>query len=273
MRVLRDLDAPREPQVGPVVTLAAPVLGAARPDVGVEVSQTGRARPLVTWSERTADSSYALMVAWVGDHQGPQPMLGAATALQRDTSAARSATIAATPSGARVAVRADGGRLRVFGHDETEPLTTWWSTGAGVVTPTGAYPSAVGLDSGEVLVAAARDLAQGIVTVQRFGGPGSAPSQELEMTGFAQPAITVDTTGPRVVAIRSSDGFVVSRSRSAEAGWDATDRVEIGSEGGGNHAWPSLLRSRRGPVRMVVRGPGDTTNRSSVLAYEQQPSS
>jgi PKD repeat protein len=268
MRVLSDLDAPGGPQVGPIVTLASPSLGTARPDVGTEVAPDGEIRVLVTWTERVTDSAYTVMAAWLDDYSASTPKLVSATALIRDSAANKTATVATTPRGARVAARADGGRLRVYGHDSSAGLTQWWSSGAGYVVPSVAYPSAVGLDSGDVLVAATRDATLNTVSVQRFGGAGQLPTTETELTGYQQPSIALDGSGVRLVAIRSTDGYIVSRY-GKQGAWEVRDRVEIGAEGGGNYAWPNALSTTAGGVRLVVRGPLTTTSRSSVLAYER----
>jgi hypothetical protein len=227
---------------------------------------------LVTWTERTASTSYALKTAWLDDFLAPEPQLVSTTVLRSAATAALSATVASTPLGVRVAARAESGRLRVYGHDVSAGLSNWWSTGNGPTLPTGAYPSAVGLESGDVLVAASRDLAQGIVTVKRFTGPGQAPISEFEMTGYAEPSIAVDGPGVRLVAVRAGDGYVISRYQEAQGSWDTSDRVEIGSEGGGNHSWPNALNSPGGGLRFVVRGPGTKTSNSSVLAYARTQS-
>jgi hypothetical protein len=271
LRALTDLDSPAGPTVGPLVTLANPPLGVARPDIGTERGPDGQVRVVVTWTERTSDSTYALMVGWLDDYLLPRPTLVSRTVLFSDGSASKSGTVAATPVGARVAARAGGGRLRVFGHDSSAAPTEWWSTAAGVVTSTGAYPSAVGLPSGDVLVTAARDIAQGIVTVQRFKGSAQVPTTEFEMQGYAQPAIAQDGSGVRLVAIRLADGFVISRAASSTGVWETVDRVAIGSEAGGNHSWPSVLNGSSGGLRFVVRGPTQSVNRSAVLAYEESP--
>lgn len=268
MRVLQNLDAPGGPDVGPLVTLAAPALGAARGDLGVEVGPDGNPRVLVTWTERTSDTTYALMVAWLDDPLAVQPQLTSRTALVSDGAGAKPGTVVTTPLGVRVAARAVGGRLQVFGHDRSATPTTWWKSGAGPVVPAGTYPSAVGLASGDVVVAASRDLTQGLVTVQRFSGAGQPPSTELEVTGYAEPAMAVDGSGARLVAIRAADGYVISRYRTSAGTWEAADRVVIGPEGGGNHSWPSAITSQAGGLRFVIRGPGTAVDCSSVLAYQ-----
>lgn len=267
IRVLTALDAPTGPQVGGIITLSTPPLGAARADVGIELAPDGTASVLLTWSERTAPNTYALRSAWLDNPTGPAPALTAPAMLFQDTSASRTATVASTPAGVRVAARADGGRLRVFGHDPSAPRDQWWSTGAGVALPTGAYPSAAGLPSGDVLVTAQRDTAQAIVAVQRFGGPGTVPATVLEMAGYADPAVASDASGAWLVAVRLSDGLVVSRSASPSGVWSTADQIELGAEGGGGHAWPSVLGGAK--RELVVRGPGSSSTRSSVLAAER----
>lgn len=267
MRVLRNLDALGGPDVGPLVTLTAPPLGAARADLGVEVDPAGAPRVAVTWTERTSESSYALKVGWLDDHLAAQPLLVAQTVLLEDKAGSKPSTIATTPEGVRVAARAASGRLRVYGHDSSAPPTSWWSTPLGASVPSGAFPSAIGLPSGDVLVTSSRDLTRNIVTVQRFTGPEQPPTTELEITGYKEPNLATDGTGARLVAVRTTDGYVVSRYGMPGAGWEATDRVAIGPEGGGNHSWPSAVGSPDGGLRLVVRGPGPDQNHASVLAY------
>jgi hypothetical protein len=91
------------------------------------------------------------------------------------------------------------------------------------------------------------------------------------MQGYAQPAIARDDSGVRLIAIRLADGFVISRAGSTGGDWKSTDRVVIGPEAGGNHSWPSVLNSPSGGLRFVVRGPTQSVNGSSVLAYEELP--
>jgi hypothetical protein len=94
------------------------------------------------------------------------------------------------------------------------------------------------------------------------------PTTETELTGYQQPSIALDGSGVRLVAIRSTDGYIVSRY-GKQGAWEVRDRVEIGAEGGGNYAWPNALSTTAGGVRLVVRGPITSTSRSSVLAYER----
>ena len=267
LRVLTNLDQPGGPDVGSTVTLAAPSLGAARPDIGLEVGPDGLVKALVTWTERTAATSYALKAAWLDDYLAAEPQLVSTTALRVAATSTMSGTVATTPQGIRVAARAESGRMRVYGHDVSAGPADWWSSGNGPTLPSGAYPRAVGMDSGDVLVAASRDLAQGIVTVQRFTGPAQVPTLEVEMTGYAEPSIAVDGSGVRIVAVQTSDGSVVSRYGEVEGSWQPSDRVEIGAAAGGHHSWPSALDTTAGGVRFVVSGPGTTSKYSSVLAY------
>jgi len=268
VRVLKQLDSPGRPSIGPVVTFTAPSLAAVRPDVGVEQSVDGTPRVAVTWAERNSTSTFALMVGWLDDYLSDSPALVSSVALLRDGSSGRTATIASTTSGVRVAARADGGRMRVYGHEHDRPLSEWWSSGPGPVIPATSYPSAVGLETGEVLVAAVRDPTQGTINVQRYTGPGKAPSTEFE-DGHRDPAVAASGGETFLVAVRLADGSVVSRSAERGGGWASQERVEIGLEGGGNHSWPSPLPHAAQGVRFVVRGPGATANRSSVLAYER----
>jgi hypothetical protein len=114
-------------------------------------------------------------------------------------------------------------------------------------------PSAVGLASGEVLAVGASPTSGG-VTVARFSADGSTVTTELQLVGYSQPSIATDGMDSWIVLIRSSDGFLVSREYTPDSGWSATDRVEIGAEGGLNYQYPNLVRDTDGRLRLVVRG-------------------
>jgi hypothetical protein len=69
--------------------------------------------------------------------------------------------------------------------------------------------------------------------------------------------------------IRASDGYVISRSFSAASGWSQSNAVEIGAEGGGNYAWPNVLRQADGRLRLIVRGPAGPSGQTAVLAFQR----
>ena len=268
IRVLTDLDSSDGPRVGAPVTVAAPALGAARPDVGVEIGADGRPRVLLTWSERAAPDSYTIVAAWLDDHGAPAPALTSSVLLYEGPSTDQTATVAETPQGVRVAATTLDGRLRVFGHDLGADLGEWWASGAGDEGPSQAFPSAAGLPTGEVLVASSRDPTGATIAVQRFSGPTRAPSTELELHGYTHPSLAADAGHALLVAIRVSDGAVVSRAAPPDRSWSDADRVEIEAARGEGLAWPSAFADM-GRRHLVVRGPSNLPHRSSVLAVDR----
>jgi hypothetical protein len=126
----------------------------------------------------------------------------------------------------------------------------------------------VSLASGDVLAAIESDTSAHKVTVQRFASGGAA-SVDLQLSGYSMPTIATDGERAWIVMIRNSDGYVVSRSFSAAAGWSEQDREELGAAGGGNYAWPNLLSDATGRLRFIVRGPSGASQRSAVLAVQR----
>ena len=71
--------------------------------------------------------------------------------------------------------------------------------------------------------------------------------------------------------IRDDDDAVVTRQYSPSTGWSATDVVEIGSDGGGNYAWPNPVRSARNHLRFLVDGAKCSTHTANaVLSYQRR---
>jgi hypothetical protein len=139
---------------------------------------------------------------------------------------------------------------------------------AGVATQPLSTPSAVSLASGDVLAAVESDTTSHVVSVQRFSSSGGL-SVDLQISGYSMPTIATDGDNAWLVMIRDSDGYVVSRSFAPASGWSQEDRVEVGAEGGGNHAWPNVVRDVDGRLRFVVRGPSGAADRSSVLMFQR----
>ncbi|MDP9384429.1 MAG: hypothetical protein M3P50_04195 [Actinomycetota bacterium] len=268
MRRLTDLDAPEGPRVGPVVTVDAPELGAYRADVAFERRPDGSVRGCVLWSRRVSDT-YEIATAWF-DPFASEPTVGAPTVLYRSTSSARFGTLASTPQGLRAVTRAGSGRLVLYAHAAGDSPS--WSRGAtGPYISSGSAPSAVGLGSGEVLVAVERDVSDHVTGLYRFSGSGGSVSQELELSGAAQPTVAAGPDGRAVVgAVRSASGDLVSRERSASGTWSSSDRVEVSAtQARGRPKFPNALREADGRLRVLVEGPDGSTYRSSVLAYQR----
>jgi hypothetical protein len=158
--------------------------------------------------------------------------------------------------------------VQVFGHEVGSGLGEWWASGVGEERQLRGHPSAAGLPTGEVLVASSRELEAGTVVVQRFPGPNREPTTEVELHGYTQPTLAADSGEAWLVAVRASDGSVVSRSAPPGQSWTETDRVEIQADAGGGLAWPSALADG-GSRHLVARGPSSIPHRSSVLGLDR----
>jgi hypothetical protein len=269
MRRLTDLDNVGGPFVGPVVTIESAPLGDARPDIAFETAADGSARGCVVWVRRAADSRWEVVTSWFTELATDVPTFGANTVLFSSSSSANQfASLVTSGNGIRVAARS-GGRLRVYRHDASAALTTWSAGTAGVGVEALARPTGFVMASGETLVAAHDTTSTGGVVVQRFSADGRTAFVDLELSGYVDPTVIGEGNDAWLVMIRKSDGFVVSRHYVAGAGWSAVDRTEVGAEGGGNYSWPNVLRETHGRLRLVVRGPGVSSTRTSVLAFDR----
>ncbi len=265
---LDDLDAVTGPKVGATSTVDAPALGAYRADVAFERASDGTMKGALVWTRRTGDASWAIVAGWFTDLASSTPAIEGVTTLYTTTSSSdRFATLVPAPSGMRVLTRSTSSSLRVWSHGQSAPLTTWTSGGSGMPTSGGASLTGVALDNGE-MVAAADVEPSGTVQVQRFSAAGAPGSVELTLTGYEHPTLATNGTDVWLVAVRRSDGLIISRTLTS-AGWSTSDRVEVGAAGGGNHAWPNALRTTDGRLRFIVRGPAGTTSRSGVLAFQR----
>ena len=272
VRMLRltGLDAATGPTVGSTMTVDAPSLGAYRPDIAFERGPDGAMHGCIVWSRRASETSYELVTTWFTDLAAETPALHDERVIYETTSSStRYASLLPTPGGMRVAARASSGNLRLYAHDAAASLATWSRKASGAYVSSSGSPTGTGLGSGEALVAFDSDSSAGIVRVQRFSASGSTATVDLELRGYRQPSISSDGTDATLVMVRLSDGYVVSRRFVPGSGWTATDRVEIGSGGGGNHAWPNLLRDNAGSLRFLVRGPKSSSTRSSVLSFQR----
>jgi hypothetical protein len=274
LRMLRisNLDSPDGPTVGPTMTVDAAPQGAYRPDIAFESIPGGGTRGTIIWGRRSGDALWELHAAWFTDLDSDTPTIHDDSVLLGDTTYQRWGTLVPTSAGMRVVARSASSRLRVFSHNAGDPLTSWSSGQAGVTMAADAAntPAAVALDSGEILASGQTDATNHVLVVQRFSTAGAPAFPELTLTGYSQPTLATDGTNAWLVMIRQSDGYVVSRQFTAGFGWSATDRVEIGAEGGGNYESPNALRQANGQLRFVVRGPfGVDELHSAVLEFQR----
>ena len=268
MARLSNLDGPGGPTVGPTMTVDAAPMGAYRPDIAFEDVPGGGQRAVIVWGRRSATALWEVHAAWFTDLDSDTPALQNDAVLISDSTYKRWGTLVPTAAGMRVAARGASSKLRLYSHHASAPLSSWTVGAAGVTVADDGGPTAVALDSGDILTAS--NTTSNVVTVQRFSASGAPAPPELQLTGYANPTLATDGANAWLVMIRKSDGYVVSRQRAAGL-WLPADRVEIGAEGGGNHAWPNAVPRTDGRLRFVVRGPGNgtSTSRAAVLAFQR----
>lgn len=266
MRRLSNLDSPDGPSVGPVVTVESAGLGTAKADLGFETAGSAQ-RGVVLWTRKTGDNSWAIVATWFTNLGTDTPTFGNQKVLVSGAGSSNSGTLIPSGPGIRAGIRDARGTMRLFGHDVSKPLTTWWSGVAGTGIPNGARVSGVALGSGDLALTAESNTTNNVVTVQTFDSAGKHPKTRLSVTGFTQPVLATDDSRLYLLMIRKSDGFVVSRSYNGIS-WSAV-RVEIGSEGAGNYSWPNPVRQTDGRLRFVVRGPSGGSTQNAVLAFQR----
>jgi len=263
LRRISELDDPAGPFLEPTVVVAEAGSGAGLVDLAVE---QGARRGAVTWSARTATGTFEQRVAWFTDLDTPTPPISAPVARSSGLSGYLSGTLVPTPTGLALAYRNGANRLQVDLHRDTDPIDVWTTGTPGVVIPSKVHVGAVGLASGEVLATTVTNTTTNVLAVQRFDATGAAGPVELSVPGYRDGSLATDGTDAWLVAVRTSDGVVVSRTRVGGA-WDLSARIEVGSEGGGGYGWPNLLRTVDGSIRLVVQGPAGSTKQRAVLSF------
>lgn len=269
LRRLSELDATEGPSVGPSVVVPSSGIGNSKADLAFERGPDGSFRGCIAWLQRGGASSWNVVVAWFTDLDAPGPAFHDTTVIFAASSGGRMPTLVPVADGLRLIVRGPSGKLQVFGHHASAPLATWWAGSRGITVGSSSVPGAVAMSSRDVLAAAESNTTDHVVTVQRFSADGARASIDLQLAGYSKPSIAGDGADAWLVMIRLSDGYVVSRGFTAASGWDQTDRVEIGPEGGGNLSWPNVLRETDGRLRLVVRGPSGGSTRNAVLAFQR----
>jgi hypothetical protein len=269
LRRLGDLDAPGGPTVGPLVTLDSPPGGAFRADVAVETAPGGTSTVFVVWSRSLGTGGYELAVAPLSDLDSDAPALLIRKTLLSGTSNARFGSLVPAPAGMRVLARGSSSVLTLFGHAAGSRADAWSKFGSGPYISSSAAPTGVALSDGRILAAVEEDVSAHVSRVYRFPAGGGTPVRDLDLRGYGQPSIATDGAGAWLVAVRQADRRIVSRARAAGGGWTSSDRLEIGAEAAGPFAWPNLARAVDDRLRFVVEGPGASSSRSSVMAFQR----
>ena len=270
MRRITGLDDPAGPRVGPLVTVDAPALGAYKADIAFERSSSGAMRGVIAWTRKVSNTpTYEIATTWFTDLTTDTPSFTGGRVLTSSSSSNRYVTLVPAPGGMRAVQRGSSSKLRFSLHSSSASLTSWSGSASGAVLDSNASPAGVALSSGAILATADLSVSAGTVIVQRWNASGSSVSTDLLLTGYTQPVLASDGTRAWLVMVRKSDGFVVSRQYDPSTGWTATDRVEIGSEGGGGHSWPNPVRDVDGRLRLTVRATGSSSTRSGVLAFQR----
>jgi hypothetical protein len=269
LRRLSDLDSPSGPTVGPLVTVSGAGMGNSKADLGFETATDGSLRGCVAWLQRIGASAWNVTAVWFTDLETDTPEFHDSKVLFTATSGGRYPTLVPAPAGMRLVVRNPSGRLQMFRHDARDPLTSWIAGARGVSVAAASVPAGGALSSGEILAAVESRTTDHVVTVQRFAANGGSGTVDLQVTGYRDPSVATDGPDAWLVMIRVSDGFVVSRTFTPEAGWEVVDGVEIGVEGGGNHDWPNVLRQAYGRLRLIVRGPAGGSDQTAVLGLDR----
>ncbi len=271
MRRLSNLDAAGGPSVGPIVTIApagvAGETGNSKVDLGFETAPDGSTRGVITWTKRTAASSWQLDYTWFDNLDTDTPTFHGNGTFFSYSTGGYHGTLTTTPTGIAWVGRVPSGALRLFRHDATDPLTTWSQSSPGIGIGSGSYPSAVTLASGDVVAAVESSTSKDIVKVQRFTSTGPQPPFAFP-AGYAQPTLATDGTRAWIVMIRISDGLVVSRYFDGST-WTTEDQVELGPESGSAYAWPNALRDTDGRLRFILEGPVGGPAQNAVLAFQR----
>lgn len=271
MRRITNLDSADGPQLGPLVSVDPAPRGAYKSDIGFERAPDGKMRGCILYSRRVGDSAYELTAVWFTDLTSETPALADRATLETSASSAHYGSLVQSAAGLRAVTRAGGtgGSLRLYGHNTSSPLASWFTGATGPAIPSGSSPTGVALANGEILAVVEDDLTNHASTAYRFSASGSTGATDLRLAGLAQPTLASDGTRAWLVGVRQSDGLIVSRSYAPSAGWSTSDRVEVGPEAGGQLAWPNALRDADGRLRLVAEGPGASSTTSSVWAFQR----
>lgn len=271
MRRLSNLDSAAGPHLGPIVTIDAPAQGAYRADIAFERDANGVVRGCVLYSRQVADYTYELTAVWFTDLTTDTPVFGNRAVLATWANRHQYGSLVPSDAGLRAVARTGSKtpQLQLYLRSSSAALTSWTKGLTGPSVPYGASPSGIALASGEIVAAFEDDLTNHVSQVYRFSADGTSGGVLRRQSGLAQPSVVRSSTGATLVAVRFSDGAIVSRAWSPTAGWSSSDTLEVSPADTGRLAWPNVLRQADGRLRLLAEGPGTTTSTSSVWAFQR----
>ena len=264
MRRLTSLNDPRGPRIGPQVVLVPQGLGNVRADIAFERRPSGP-HAVVTWLHKNAEDDYDLMTGWLSTLDA-RPTLKNPMVQYHTTSENPTGTLVSTTAGVALVARA--GDLRMFTHSSSDGGLVWGSGSASVHVASQSKPSAILQRTGSVLVAVESDVTQHVVKVYRFNASGTTVSKRLDTgAGYMEPSLARTNNGALLAMVRSSDEALLTR-RLKDSKW-GRDVVELKTEGGGDYAWPNLMKKAQTHLNMLIDAGRCPNNKQSnaVISY------
>jgi hypothetical protein len=271
LRRLSGLNGRGGPRVGPGVTLVrAGADGHVRTDIALERSGSGRLRAAVSWFDRKKDGSYTMEVGWITNLTTDSPNLHDATVVLPSRVGSATATLLSTSSGVRLIAVSGRGRLNVFRHSRTAPLTSWQRADRSVRVSRRAKPSAIESSSGRILVAVEGPGRGSTVKVVRYNGKGRRSRVVGRFPRRKHPVLSRVGKRSILVMIRRRDGALVSRS-FARGRWKR-ERVDLRRKGSRRLAWPNPLPRSRRRLELMVQGAACPAGapRNGVIGYSRR---
>lgn len=288
---LNKIDSDNGPQIGPVVPIAPSGeddMG-SKVDLALEPKPSGGFRGVVSWQRQTESTSeisggkWELVTKWFTDLDSDSPTFHDEKVLLTSSGSggySRVVTLAPGPFGVHAVVRSNEGRIALHSHNAGDPLSTWAQTAGDTVIAAGTHPSAVTLDSGDVVAVVTSSSSNHTVSVVTWDAQGSGFSA-LTTQGNHPSAATNGTDVWIVMAtpvddpIQETSGSIFSQqldTSSAQLGPRVEEisaeqcdplGIPVGCE------WPNAVRRVDGRLRFIVEGPQFDDNQSSVLAYQR----
>ncbi|MDQ3955212.1 MAG: hypothetical protein M3285_06660 [Actinomycetota bacterium] len=296
---LNKIDSGNGPQVGPVVPLAPAGdddMG-TKVDIALEPKSTGGFRGVVSWQRQTEAISqndpsmgeWELVTKWFTDLDSDTPTFHDEHVLFTSTGStgfSRVATLTPGPDGVHAAVRNNDGKLALYSHDADATLTSWSSAASNTAIASTSRPSAVTLDSGDVVAAVVSSSTTKTVSVVNWDAHGTGWGSTVTTQGD-HPSLATNGSNVWVVMVdpiddpaQTTDGSVFSQTfdpaslamgaRVQEISASQCGRPsspEMGDPPGCE--WPNTVRRTDDRLRFIVKGPEHDVDQSAVLAFQR----